>query len=360
MLKKVTKFAFLFCNIFIFLLCGESETGKENTKKGGSGSKLEIVGAGATFPYPLYSKMFDSYSKQKGIKINYQSIGSGGGIRQLTSRTVDFGATDAYMDDESLSEHPEIIHIPTCLGAVVVSYNLPGNPELKIEPDVLADIYLGEIQNWDNKRIKETNPEAKLPSKKIAVMHRSDGSGTSFIFTDYLSKVSSEWKKKVGAGKSVNWPEGLGAKGNEGVAGIIKQAKGSIGYCELAYALHNDMPVAKIRNKSGNFIKPEISSISKAAAMDIPEDTRITLTNTDAEKGYPLSSFTWLLLYKEQNYKNRSKEKVTEMVKMIEWMLTHGQKYAEPLDYAPLPEQARNTALTALKKIEYNGEQILE
>ncbi|MBD3243643.1 MAG: phosphate ABC transporter substrate-binding protein PstS [Chitinivibrionales bacterium] len=315
---------------------------------------VELLGAGATFPYPLYSKMFDVYHKQYGAKINYQSIGSGGGIRQLESKTIDFGATDAFMSDEKLASAPaEILHVPTCLGAVVVTYNLPGNPSLKLTADVLADIFLGKITKWNDKRIAALKEGVKLPGLRIVVVHRSDGSGTTFIFTDYLCKVSDVWKEKVGMGKSVKWPTGLGAKGNEGVSGLVKQTKGSIGYCELAYALHNNMPQASIKNKSGKFISPDIASISAAAEVEIPSHTRTSLTNTAAEDGYPLSSFTWLNFYKEQQYDKRDQAKAQELLKLIWWMIHDGQKYAEPLEYAPLSDKAVAKAEAILQSVTY-------
>ncbi len=324
-------------------------------------SNMELLGAGATFPYPLYSKMFDVYNKQYGVRINYQSIGSGGGIRQLESKTIDFGATDAFMSEEKLSAvEEEIVHVPTCLGAVVVTYNLPGAPELKLDAAVLSDIFLGKIKSWNDPEIAAINEGLKLPKTKIMVVHRSDGSGTTFIFTDYLSKVSSAWKEKVGAGKSVKWPTGLGAKGNEGVSGLVKQMKGAIGYCELAYAVHNNMPQAAIKNKAGNFVDPTISSISAAASVEIPTHTRVSLTNTAAENGYPLSSFTWIILYREQSYKKRSKEKAEELVKLLWWMTHAGQKYAEPLDYAPLSEAAQARAEALIKSITYKEKPVRE
>ncbi len=320
-----------------------------------------LLGAGATFPYPLYSKMFDVYHKKYDIQINYQSIGSGGGIRQLKNKTVDFGATDAFMTDEGLADAKgEIIHIPMCLGAVVVTYKLPGSPKLKLSPDVLADIFMGKIKKWNHKRIQQLNKDVTLPNLNIFVIHRSDASGTSFIFTDYMSKISSEWKKNVGTGKSVKWPTGLGAKGNEGVAGLIKQTKGSIGYCELAYTIQNDMPQAMLKNKAGNYIAPEIASISKAAAMDIPADTRVSITNTAAEQGYPVSGFTWVIVYKEQSYNNRSKEKAQSLVNLLWWMIHEGQQYCKPLDYAPLPQEAVSKAEALVKEIEYSGTELLK
>ncbi len=335
--------------ICVAFMCAIPLTAKDN----------ELLGAGATFPYPLYSKMFDVYNKQYGVRINYQSIGSGGGIRQLVSKTIDFGASDAFMSEEELDKQDgHILHMPTCLGAVVITYNLPGDPQLKLTQDVLSDIFLGKIKNWNDERIKAINPDAKLPKLKIVVVHRSDGSGTSFIFTDYLSKISPTWKEKVGMGKSVKWPTGLGAKGNEGVSGLIKQMKGGIGYCELAYALHNNMPTALMRNKAGNFVKPEIASISEAANVEIPPHTRVSLTNTEAENGYPISSFTWILLYKEQNYGEHTQKKAETLVDLLWWMIHDGQKYAEPLDYAPLSEKAVQQAEAIIKSVTFDGNQL--
>lgn len=321
--------------------------------------QMEITGAGATFPYPLYSKMFDVYHKQNGVKVNYQSIGSGGGIRQLTNKTVDFGASDAYLDDEKLKKMPApVVHVPICLGAVAVTYNVPGDIQIKLTPDILADIFLTKITKWNDKRIQEVNTGTKMPNAKIVVVHRSDGSGTSFIFTDYLSKVSSEWKKNVGRGKSVKWPGGLGAKGNEGVSGLVKQLPGSIGYCELAYTIQNDMPQAELQNKSGNFIKPTLEATSLAAAGEIPADTRVSLTNPDADKGYPIAGFTWILLYKEQKYDGRGKKQAKAVVDLVSWMVHNGQKYTKPLDYAPLPDKAVKLAEGILESVTYNGKSI--
>ncbi len=319
----------------------------------------ELLGAGATFPYVLYSKMFDAYYKETGIKVNYQSIGSGGGIRQLKEKTVDFGASDAFLSDEQLKEYDSpVLHIPICLGAVVITYNLPGNPELKLTPDVIADIFLGKIKKWNDPRIVSLNPGVKLPDKNITVVHRSDGSGTTFVFVDYLSKVSQEWATKVGRGTSVAWPVGLGGKGNEGVTGLVKQIPGSIGYVELIYAKQNKLPVALVKNKSGKFIKPDLSSITLAGAANIPEDTRVSVTNTDAPDGYPISSYTWILVYKEQNYKNRSLERAKQLVKLLWWMIHDGQKYTEPLDYAKLPNNAVKLAEKIIKSITYNGKPV--
>jgi len=303
--------------------------------------------------------MFYTYWKDTGVKVNYQAIGSGGGIRQLVNMTVDFGGSDASMSDEELRKAPaKILHVPICLGSVVLTYNLPGNPKLTFTPDLVANIFLGRISKWSDEKIAEVNPDVNLPDTAIVVVHRSDGSGTTFVFTDYVSKVSSEWQGKVGRGKAVNWPVGLGAKGNPGVAGLIKQLPGAFGYIELVYALQNRMPVASIRNKKGRFVQPGIASTSFAATVPLPEDTRVSLTNTDAPEGYPISSFTWILVYQEQAYKKRSLEKADELVKLLWWMTHEGQKYAEPLHYAPLPSEAIKKAEKVIGSVTYNGNPI--
>jgi phosphate transport system substrate-binding protein len=328
------------------------------TFAGSSWSKeQELLGAGATFPQPLYSKLFDAYNQQYGVKVNYQGIGSGGGINQLIKRTVDFGGTDAFM---TAKEHKEagaaVLHIPTCLGAVVVTYNLPGNPKLKLTPDIIADIFLGKISKWNDSKITALNPGATLPAQAISVVHRADGSGTTYIFSEYLAKVSKEWKEKIGAGKSLNWPQGqIGQKGNPGVAGYVKQTPGGIGYVELIYALQNKMVYGTIKNGAGNFVEPTIKSVSAAAQVKLPDDTNASLTDTNAKDGYPISSFTWLIFYKEQNYGGKSKEKAEALVKLLNWVITDGQKYVEPLQYSPLPKEAVSKAYKILQSITYNG-----
>lgn len=329
---------------------------------GSSGANdVELIGAGATFPYPLYSKMFDVYHQERGIKVNYQAIGSGGGIRQLTNKTVDFGGSDAIMSDKDLKEAgAPVLHIPTCAGAVVVTYNLPGDPQLKFTPDIIADIFLGKIKKWNDPRLTAINPEGKLPGTDITVIHRSDGSGTTAIFSSYLSKISTEWKQKVGAGPSLNWPVGLGGKGNPGVAGLVKQTPGSFGYVELIYALQNNMPYGTIRNKKGNFIKPSIASTSLAANTALPDDMKVDLTDTDAADGYPISGFTWILVYKEQEYAGKSEEKAKAVVNLLWWMTHRGQKYAEPLHYAPLSRAAVGKAEKLIQSITYDGKRIMQ
>ncbi len=319
----------------------------------------ELLGAGATFPYPFYSKMFDAYHSKTGVKVNYQAIGSGGGIRQLSSKTVDFGGTDAFMKDSDLAKvDGTILHIPTCLGAVTITYNLKGINSLRFTPDIIAGIFLGDITRWNDSRIEKVNSGVTLPNEKIVVAHRSDGSGTTAIFSDYLSKISQRWKTKVGAGKSLNWPVGLGGKGNAGVAGIVKQTPGSIGYVELIYAISNGMPVADLENKSGNYVTPSIKSVSLAANVRLPDDTRISITNTDASEGYPISGFTWLIFYKEQKYSGRSLAEAQELLKLL-WFAEHeGQKYAEPLHYAPIPAEAVAKAEAIINSVTYNGKPV--
>ncbi len=324
--------------------------------------KAQLLGAGATFPYPLYSKMFSEYGKITSLKVNYQSIGSGGGIQQLTAKTVDFGASDAVLNgkqDSALSG--PVVHIPITAGAVVICYNLPEIKEpIKLTGELTADIFLGKITKWNDARIAAVNKGVKLPSTDILVVHRSDGSGTSNIFTTYLSKVSSEWNGKVGKGSAVNWPAGLGGKGNEGVSGTIKQTPGSIGYIELAYAIQNHISFATLENKSGKFIVPSIESTTAAANIDIPEDGKVSLTNTDAKNGYPISGFTWILVYKEQNYGNRSASTSADMMKMIWWMTHDGQKYCADLNYSPLPKAAVKVAEKIIKSVNYNGKPIMK
>jgi phosphate transport system substrate-binding protein len=307
-------------------------------------AQLKLNGAGATFPYVIYSKWFDVYSRKTGVEFNYQSIGSGGGIKQVLEGTVDFGATDAPMTEDQLKEAKQkqgtdILHIPTVMGAVVVTYNLPGNPRgLKLTQEALAGIFLGEITQWNDPKITSSNPGVSLPDMAIIVAHRSDGSGTTNIFTDYLTKVSKTWEQKVGRGPSVKWPVGLGGKGNEGVSGLVKQSEGALGYVELAYAVKNNLPYASLRNKAGKFAEPTFESVSAAAAGSIktmPADLRVSITDADGANSYPISGFTWLLIYQS----GKDKEKAAALVKFLKWAMQDGQSYAKDLYYAPLPKQ---------------------
>ena len=317
-------------------------------------AQMKLNGAGATFPYVIYSKWFDVYSKKSGVEFNYQSIGSGGGIKQVTEGTVDFGASDAFLTDAQMSaikdkQGSDIIHIPTVMGAVVLSYNLPAaGKDLRLSPDVLAGIYLGQITNWNDAKIAAINPGKNLPDQAIIVAHRSDGSGTTNIFTDYLVKISKLWAVNIGKGTSVNWPVGLGGKGNEGVAGLIKQSEGAIGYVELAYAVQNGLPYALLQNQEGAFVEATFDGVSAAAsgaAKNMPADLRVMITNAPGKDSYPICGFTWLLIY--QNMKDKSKAE--EISKFLKWAMTDGQSYAKDLYYAPLPE---SVAKLCLKKID--------
>jgi len=317
-------------------------------------------GAGATFPYPIYSKWFDEYAKiDQQVRFNYQSIGSGGGIRQIGERTVDFGATDGPMTDEQLKKAPaELFHIPTVMGAVVATYNLPGNPKLRFTPEVLTDIFLGKITKWNDDRITSLNPGVALPNQPLVVVHRSDGSGTTYIWVDYLSKVSPEWEQKVGRGTSVKWPVGLGGKGNEGVSGQVKNTPGALGYVELAYAISNKLPVAAIRNEAGKFVEPSIESTTAAAASaakTMPADFRVSLTNAAGEGAYPIASFTWLLVYKEQPDAVKGKA----LVNFLWWATHDGQKFAPDLLYAPLPAPVVKQIEARIREITYQGKPLL-
>jgi len=317
---------------------------------------LLINGAGATFPFPLYSKWFNEYNKlHPDLKFNYQSIGSGGGIKQITEKTVDFGASDAPMSDEELKKAPGVKHVPTVLGAVAVVYN--GAPEgLKLSSDVVADIFLGKINRWNDPKIAATNPGMKLQDVAITVAHRSDGSGTSAVFTDYLGKVSPEWKTRVGVGKSVKWPAGLGGKGNEGVTGVVKSTPGAVGYVELAYAKQNKLTMAAIKNADGNFVLPSIETTSEAAAgVEMPVDFRVSITNAKGKNAYPISSFTYLLVYQDQTDAAKGKA----LVDFLWWAIHDGQKLAGTLDYAPLPRTVVGKVEGEVKSITVQGKKVL-
>ena len=313
-------------------------------------AQMTINGAGATFPYPLYSKWFDEYAKvDPSVRFNYQSIGSGGGQKQILAQTVDFGASDGPMSDDNLAKAPgKILHIPTVAGADVVAYNLPGNPALKLDADTIAGIFLGTIKKWNDPKIAATNPGTKLPDQDIVVVHRSDGSGTTYIWTDYLSKISAEWKSKVGTNTSVSWPTGIGGKGNEGVAGQIKQTPGALGYVELIYAIQNKMAYAEVKNAAGKFIKPSLESITAAmATAQIPDDFRFSITNAPGENAYPICGATWLLVYQQQKDPTKGKK----LVEFLKWAQKDGEKMAKDLDYAPLPEDLQQRALKRIDEI---------
>jgi len=326
----------------------------------GKNDSAAITGAGATFPDPLYKAWFDDYNKQvaKGVQVNYQSIGSGGGIQQFTEKTVDFGATDAPMSDAELARAPDAVHIPMVLGSVVITYNLDGlTKPLQIDGGTAAKIFLGDIKKWNDPAIAALNPGAKLPDKNIETVHRSDGSGTSFVFTDWLAKVSPDWNTKVGANKNPNWPAGQGGKGNEGVTAAVKQTPNSIGYVELNYAIATKLPFADVKNKAGKFVTPTIDSTSAAAAgATLPDDYRVSITNAEGDKAYPVSSFTYLLLRKDA-----ACGKQKPLVNMLWWVFhdKSAARTATELNYAPLPEKVLPRVETTLKSITCDGQPVL-
>lgn len=345
------------CLVASFALLGLACSGGR-TGTGTAGSPIHLQGAGATFPNPLYQKWLSEYGKlHPNVRIDYQSIGSGGGIKQIQAQTVDFGASDAPMTDEDLKAAPgEILHIPTVLGAVVVTYNVASITQpLRLSSEVVADIFLGKIKKWDDQHIKQDNPGASLPAADITVVHRADGSGTSFVFTDYLSKVSPEWKDKVGADKSPKWPVGQGGKGNEGVTGQIKQQPNTIGYVELAYAVQNKLPVALVKNGAGKYIEPSIDAVTAAAASasaQTPDDLRVSITNSTGENAYPIASYTYILAYKNQ--KDAAKGKA--LVDFLWWGIHDGEQYAKDLLYAPLPAEIVQRAEAKINSITSGGQ----
>jgi phosphate transport system substrate-binding protein len=315
-------------------------------------AQMLINGAGATFPYPIYSKWFDEYAKtDPSVRFNYQSIGSGGGQKQILAQTVDFGASDGPMSDDNLAKATsKILHIPTVAGADVITYNLPGNPTLKLDGETVANIFLGKITKWNDARIAAANPDAKLPDQDIVVVHRSDGSGTTYIFVDYLSSISKEWEAKVGRGTSVKWPVGLGAKGNEGVTGQVQQLPGTIGYIELAYAVQNHLPYANMKNSAGSYVKASLESVTAAlASAKIPDDFRFSMVNPPGENAYPIAGTTWLLVYETQKDATKGKK----LVEFLNWAATKGETMAESLNYAPLPENVQARVLARIKEIKY-------
>ena len=315
-------------------------------------AQMLINGAGATFPYPIYSKWFSEYARvDPAIRINYQSIGSGGGQKQILEQTVDFGASDGPMSDENLAKAPgKLLHIPTVAGADVLTYNLPGSPKLKVDGPTIVDIFMGKITRWNDRRLADQNPGVQLPDLDMVVVHRSDGSGTTYIWVDYLSSVSPEWETKVGRGTSVNWPTGLGGKGNEGVAGQIKQLPGAVGYVELIYAKQNKLPYADVKNAAGNYITPSLESVTEAlSTAKIPDDFRFSMVNAPGEKAYPIAGTTWLLVYEQQKDAGKGKK----LVEFLNWAINQGEGMAAALDYAPLPDEVKHRVLERIKTIKY-------
>jgi len=338
---------------------GDGSNSSTASSTASSGGGADLTGAGATFPYPIYSKWFSDYANATGIKINYQSIGSGGGVRQISEQTVDFGASDGPMSDEELAKAKggPILHIPTVLGADVITYNVPGvTAVLKLTPSVIADIFMGRIKKWNDTRLASLNPGVSLPNQDILVVHRSDGSGTTYIFTDYLDKVSPAWHSGVGKGKEVKWPVGLGGKGNEGVYGQVKQTPGAVGYVELAYAKQNSLPAALVRNKAGQYVAASVPAVTAAGAgvaQSLPPNTdyRISIVDAPGAQSYPISSFTWLLVYQHQKDAVKGKK----LVDFLNWAMTEGEKSAPTLDYAPLPAEMVTTVKAKIATIDLAG-----
>ncbi|MBR5854171.1 MAG: phosphate ABC transporter substrate-binding protein PstS [Paludibacteraceae bacterium] len=331
-----------------------------NTNNGGRKAQ-ELSGAGATFPLPFYNVVFEQFGQANGDQVAYGGIGSGGGVRNLRDKIVDFAGSDAFLSDKEMAEMAPVVHIPTCMGAVVVAYNLDGVNELKLTGELVADIFAGEVKMWNDTRLAELNPDVKLPAEPIIPVYRSDGSGTTFVFTDYLTKVSPMWKEKYGAGKSVNFPSGQAAKGNPGVAGVIKQTKNTIGYVGSEYAFAQKIPYARVQNQRGEFVLPSSATISAAASGVIPSDTRCSITNSDAAGAYPISTFTWMIIYKEQNYSDRTREQAVATLDLLKYILSdEAQGITSEVHYAPLPAKAKELSLTNLKTVTYDGVAILQ
>ena len=321
--------------------------------------QVNLTGAGASFPYPLYGTMFSVYQQETGVKVNYGSIGSGGGQKQLQEKTVNFGASDAPLSDEQMANYPgKVLHVPTALGAVVATYNLPGlEAPLKLNGEVLAKIFLGEIKTWNDPALLAINEGAKLPPLPITVVHRSDGSGTTFAFVEYLSKVSPAWKEQVGVGTAVEWPTGLGGKGNEGVTGSVGQTPGAIGYVELIYAVQNKLAYASVQNQSGEFIVPELASVEAAGEIDdFPADTRVSLTDTPNPEGYPITTLTWILVYEDQEISAKSQADAKALADLLWWMTHEGQEQNEKLDYGRLPDIAVERSEALIQGMKYQGQ----
>lgn len=347
--------------VLALVLFSACQNSSKKTNDSGNES-VSLTAAGATFPLPYYNLVFKNYTKATDVLVTYGGIGSGGGIRSLKDKVVDFGATDAYLEDDKLSEMPgEVVHIPTCIGAVVIAYNLPGVDELKLSDQLLEKIFMGEITNWNDPALKANNPDVNFPNLEITFVHRSDGSGTTHIFSDYMSKVSQKWADAVGTGKSLKWPVGMGAKGNPGVAGTISQTEGSIGYIGSEFAFAQKIQTAKVQNSSGAYILPSIESISAAAQGEIPADTRVMLTNSSDPASYPISGFTWIILYKDQSYDGRSKAQAQATVEFLDWLVgEEAQGQAARVNYAPLPQAAVQKAKAILRGVTYGGETLLK
>lgn len=353
-MRKIYQFvAMMFLGLVSLSSCGGNSKGVRESQS--------LAGAGATFPLPFYNVVFEQFATLKGDEVAYGGIGSGGGVRNLKDKIVDFAGSDAFLSDKEMSEMSSVVHIPTCMGAVVMAYNLEGVEKLNLSGELIADIFSGEINVWNDPRISKLNPGVNLPSETIIPVFRSDGSGTTFVFTDYLTKVSSEWAEKYGSGKSVNFPVGQAAKGNPGVAGIVSHTANSIGYVGSEYAFAQKIPYASIRNASGEFVEPNAVSISASASGDIPSDTRTSITNSSASGAYPISTFTWLVIYKEQNYSKRTKEQAEATLDLMKYILSdEAQKMTSEVHYAPLPKKAVEISMNNLKSVTFDGVPVIQ
>ncbi len=353
-MKKILGSLMVLAMVFAMVSCGG------NSSNGGREAQ-ELSGAGATFPLPFYNVVFEQFAQVNGDAVAYGGIGSGGGVRNMRDKIVDFAGSDAYLSDKEMADMDPVIHIPTCMGAVVLAYNLDGVANLNLSGEVIAEIFAGEIKMWNDSRLVELNPGVNLPAEEIIPVFRSEGSGTTFVFTDYLSKVSGMWASKFGTGKSVNFPVGQAAKGNPGVAGVISQTRNSIGYLGSEYAFAQKIPYAKLRNANGEMVEPTAASISAAASGEIPADTRTSIVNSTAPGAYPIATFTWMIIYKEQNYSNRSREQAVATLDMLGYILSDdAQSITSQVHYAPLPHKAKELSLNNLKSVTYNGEAILQ
>lgn len=353
-MKKIFKSVMTLAVALATVSCGTNGTN-------GNREAQELSGAGATFPLPFYNVVFENFAQVNGDAVAYGGIGSGGGVRNLRDKIVDFAGSDAFLSDKEMTEMAPVVHIPTCMGAVVLAYNIDGVEELKLSGEIIADIFAGNIKMWNDERLANLNPGVALPSEAIIPVYRSDGSGTTFVFTDYLTKVSPMWKDKFGTGKSVNFPSGQAAKGNPGVAGVIKQTKNSIGYVGSEYAFAQKIPYAMIQNQRGEIVKPTAESISSSASGTIPADTRCSITNSAAAGAYPISTFTWMIIYKEQNYSDRSKEQAEATLDLLKYILSdEAQHITSEVHYAPLPAKAKQLSLSNLKTVTYDGAAILQ
>ncbi len=353
-MKKFINTVMTLALVLAFVACGSN-------KNNGGRAPQELSGAGATFPLPFYNVVFERFGQVNGDQVAYGGIGSGGGVRNLRDKIVDFAGSDAFLSDKEMAEMPSVVHVPTCMGAVVLAYNLDGVGELCLTGELIADIFAGKINKWNDERLVQFNPGLALPDADIIPVFRSDGSGTTFVFTDYLTKVSPMWAAEYGAGKSVDFPTGQAAKGNPGVAGVIKQTKNSIGYVGSEYAFAQKIPYARVQNKKGELVMPTPATISAAASGDIPADTRCSITDADASGAYPISTFTWMIIYKEQNYSGRTKEQAMATLDLLNYVLAdEAQGITSEVGYAPLPDKAKELSAANLKTVTYDGTPILQ